>query len=271
MSSTSRYAPVGFWQELGAGWRNQSSVITALLLKDFTSRAKNGRLGIVWLIVEPMFMLVMMATVWYMVRRQTIDGVHVVLFLSSGLIIYSAIRSGMASIPSAIKSNSALLNYPQVKPLSCILARFVFEMTLLAVTAIVLYFLLWWFLDLSPVYNNPLQLFHVIAITLVFALGASLLLGVYGTLYESVGRVFSLISRPLMFLSCVMHSIRDLPNTARHYLLWNPVVDLVEYARASLFATPLLPSENLTYPTIWAVFLMGLGSIAYYANRFKLI
>jgi len=271
MSTYSMQKPTGWRQQLAAGWHKQSSVIAALIIKDFKMKASKDRFGLIWLILDPMLMLVFLAGLWYLVGRTEIEGVPVVLYLSSGLIVYRIFRQGMTSVPGSIKANSGLLNYPQVKPISCIFARFLFEMFLLLVTACCLYFFLSWFFDLTPLYNDPLLTFETVGITMMFSLGVALLLGVYSVLYPTVGKVASLTSRPLMFTSCVIHSLRDLPATPQHYILYNPLVHVVETARESLFGLHPFPGVSLTYPGIWAICSLGLGIVVYYVNRFNLI
>ncbi len=271
MTNISLQRPVGFWQQMASGLRKQSSVISALIIKDFKMRSGMGRLGLFWMIVDPMFMLVMLASLWYLIGRTEIDGVNVLMYLSSGLIIFGVIRQSMASVPQAIKSNTGLLNFPQVKPISCIIGRFIFEMFLLMVTSVFLYFLFWWFMGMAPAFSDPLRLFQVLGIALIFGMGISLLMGVYGTLYDTVKKVAQLLARPLMFLSCIIHSLRDLPAAAQHYILYNPIVHLVDTGRTALFDIPPFPGVNLYYPTIWAVSLLGIGILVYYVNRFKLI
>jgi len=271
MTFISLHRPSGFWQQLAFGARKQASVIAALMIKDFKARSSKGRLGIVWLILDPMLMLVMMAGIWYVIGRTDIEGVPVFLYLSSGLITFSIVKQGISSVPTSIKANSALLNFPQVRPISCLVARFLFEMFLMLVTAFILYFGMWWIWDLLPAFNDPLGLFQVLGIAMVFGLGLSLLLGVYGTLYDSVAKLSHLVSRPLLFFSCVIHSLTDLPTTAQHYVLYNPITHLVVSARIDLFNLQPIDDVNLVYPTIWAFSLLGLGIVAYYVNRFRLI
>ena len=271
MTHISLHGPIGFWQQFASGARKQASVIAALVIKDFKSRSSKVRLGMLWLIVDPMVMMVMMSLLWYMIGRTSIEGINVVLFLSSGFITYNIIKQGIGSVPKTIKMNSALLNFPQVRPISCIVARFLFEMFLLLVTAVALYFILWWFWDLAPSFHDPLRLIQVIAVALVLSFGLSMLLGVYVTLYDTVGKLTGLVARPLVFLSCVIHSLRDLPPTGRKYILLNPITHLVDTARTSIFNIQPLPEVNLFYPTMWAVSLLGVGILAYYVNRFRLI
>ncbi len=271
MSTSAIQSPSGWRQQLAAGWQKQTSVIAALIIKDFKLKASKDRFGMIWLVVDPIVMLVMMAGLWYLIGRTEMEGIPVSLYISSGLIVYTILRQNMTSVPGAIKANSGLLNYPQVKPISCIFARFLFELFMLLISACILYFVLWWSFGLAPKYNDPLRTCQAIGIAMIFGLGISLLLGVYATLYPTVGKLASLVSRPLMFLSCVIHSLHDLPPTPRHYMLYNPIVHLVETARESLFALHPFPGVSLVYPGIWAVCTLGLGVIAYYANRFKLI
>ena len=139
------------------------------------------------------------------------------------------------------------------------------------VTAFVLYLLMWWFWDLIPDFNDPLGLFQVLAIALVFCFGLSLFMGVYATLYTTVAKVSHLVSRPLMITSCVIHSLNDLPSTIQPYLLYNPITHLVVTARIDLFSLQPINGVNLTYPTIWAFSTLGVGIVAYYVNRFRLI
>ena len=271
MTYISLHRPSGFWQQLTFGARKQSSVIAALMLKDFKARSSRGRLGIVWLVLDPMVMLVMMASIWYLIGRSEIEGVPVYLYLSSGLIVFSIVKQGISSVPRSITANAPLLNFPQVRPISCLIARFLFEMVLMLFTAVVLYFVMWWFWGLLPVFNDPLGLFQVLGISLVFGFGLSLFLGVYGTLYTTVGKLTQMMARPLMILSCVIHSLTDLPSYVQHYVLYNPIAHLVVTARIDIFRLQPIDGVNLTYPSIWAFSSLGLGIVAYYVNRFRLI
>ncbi len=271
MTHISLHRPTGFWQQFASGARKQASVIAALVIKDFKSRSSKVRLGMLWMILDPMVMMVMFAVLHYMIGRTSIEGVSIFLFLSSGFITYAIVKQGIGSVPRAIKMNSSLLNFPQVRPISCIAARFLFEMCLLLITAVILYFILWWFWDLVPSFHDPLRLIQAVAIALTLSFGLSLLLGVYVTLYDTVGKLASLVARPLLFLSCVIHSLRDVPASGRYYILLNPITHLVDTARTSMFNIVPLPEVNLYYPTMWAVSLLGVGILAYYVNRYRLI
>ena len=61
-----------------------------------------------------------------------------------------------------------------------------------------------------------------------------MLLGVYVTLYDTVGKLAALLARPLVFLSCVIHSLRDLPASGAS-ISYNPITHLVDTARTSAF------------------------------------
>lgn len=62
-----------------------------------------------------------------------------------------------------------------------------------------------------------------------------------------------------------------MPNYIQDILLWNPLVHLVNVGRLAFFGIPLYRQETLEYPIKWAVITLGLGFLAYYANRSRLI
>jgi capsular polysaccharide transport system permease protein len=120
-------------------------------------------------------------------------------------------------------------------------------------------------------FKYPLTIVYTFALSFTLSLGAAILVSVYGTLYEGIGKMVSIVSRPLMLLSCVIHSIRDMPQYIQDILLWNPLVHLVNVGRYAFLGIPLYREENLAYPAKWAAITLGLGLLAYYANRFRLI
>jgi len=50
-----------------------------------------------------------------------------------------------------------------------------------------------------------------------------------------VDKIKSMLTRPLMFISCVFFSLQDLPEEYWPYLTWNPLVHFNELARYACF------------------------------------
>lgn len=272
MTMDVRYpAQVDAWTEFVRGIKRQSNVVMALMFKDFKSRQGRSRIGIVWAILGPMAQVAMIGIVWTLLGRSRFSGVNAFLFIIMGYIPFLCVRRCMSSIPGAIGSNQQLLNYPQVKPIDTLIARFIVEFTFIVVAVCLILFIAWWFFDLVPPMPDPLGFAYVIVVSLMLGFGIAMIFGVYGTLYESVGRITSLMGRPIVWISGVLHPITMFPNHILEILKWNPVLQLVEHARHYSLGTPLIAQADMTTPVIISIALLGIGILVYYANRFKLV
>ncbi len=267
----SKFKPITPAQELKRGFYNFKSVIWALIFKEFKIRLGESKLGIVWVLIELIVSMIVMSWIWLIIGRTKIDNIHVMLFLGAGFTIFFIIRRGFSPVPQGIKSNSALLNYPGVKPIDTIFARFILEMWLHSIAVILLFFSLFWILGLSPIFSDPLLCFQALGSSAMLALGIGLLLGIYQTFYESIGKVISIITQPLMIMSAILYSMNDLPQSAREVLSWNPIVHLVSAFRQGLLGANAFPEYDLSYPTFLGLFFLGIAFISYHANRFRLI
>jgi len=260
-----------FSHQLKTGWQRQLSVVQALIYKEFKIKLGITRIGLIWVLLEPVVSMIMISGIWLIIGRDKIDGVHTMLFIGAGFVVYIIIQRGLGQISSAISANESLLNYPQVKPIDTVIARFILEMTLQIMAAVLLFFSLWWIGDIVPVFHDPLMMLMAIGIAMVMSGSIGLLLATYGTFYPSLKKAVDLVTRPLMILSGIIYSIRDLPPLAREILSWNPIIHIVEYFRAGAFGTKLFAEHDLMYVLMITIVLLGFSMVAYYVNRFKLI
>lgn len=259
------------WFEFRSGLRRQGNVVLALMFKDFRSRATAGKLGLVWVIADPVSKIVLLSTFWWLGGRMEISGVHVVLFISVAVVPFTMVSHAMSGTAAAMTANQAFYNYPQVKPIDALLARFTLDTVLLIVGAILTFFCLAWFFDLHLHLHRILPLIGVMLITIALSFGIALFNATYGCLYEGYSKTMSFLSRPLIFISAVFYTPNDLPAQARYILSWNPIAQLVEYARLYALGIRLFPEASLTYPAMAALIVLFMGFIAYYPNRFRLI
>ncbi len=271
MPLTSKFKPLTPAQELRTGFRRFKAVLWALFFKEFKIRLGKSKTGIIWVLLEPVIAMMLMSAIWLIIRRKTIENVHVMLYIGCGFIIFLIVRRGISPIPQGIKSNSSLLNYPGVKPIDTIFSRFILEMWLHAIASILLFAVLFWFMGILPHFPDPLLSLQAIGAACMLSLGIGLLLGVYGTFYESIGKTVRVLTQPLMIMSGVIYSMNDLPAKARIVLSWNPIVHLISAFRQGTVGTKPFIEYDLSYPTFMGVFLLGISFIAYFANRFKLI
>ncbi len=260
-----------FVHEMRTGFDRQRNVVFALLYKDFRLKTSDGRLGLLWVILEPVVQILVLGTMWFLVGRTVIAGMNIGIFLATGVLPYLIVRRSLQDIPSALGANDAFYNYQQVKPIDAVIARFILDMFLLVVGGFLVFFLLAWFFDAWIKIENGLPLIGIVLTALTMGFGISLLLATYDYIYDGLLKGIATLSRPMMLVSAVFYTPNDLPAQARYYLSWNPVVQIIEYIRHYALGIALFPEADFWYALLWALAALFLGMIGYYANRFRLI
>lgn len=269
-----RAGVTGFIREVREGMRRQGNVIFALIFKEIKNRSKNegyGLYSLVGVVLEPAIAVAAMMAFFYFIRRNEIDGVHIALFIAVSYIPFAIIRRSISSIPRVMKGNAAFYAYQQVKPFDSVLARFALEIALTLIGGVLILFLLWWFFDLQVRFNRMPQAIGLLMMMMAAGFGLSLFFGTYGTLYPVIPRIASLGSRGLMFLSAVIHPMKDLQKKAGDILLWNPLAHMEELLRYYALDMKYYPGVTVAFPLGFTLFSLFLGFTAYYANRYELL
>lgn len=275
MATAARSAPTElrrFLHEVSEGARRQANVVFALIFKEFKNRAgRDNRLGMVWILFDPVSMVVFMSSFWYMMGRTTIAGVNVALFIAIATVPYLIVSMALGSVQRSLKNNRMFYNYQQVKPFDSVLAEFVLEVTLLMIGETALFFVLWWFFDLSFNVTNIMPLLGILCLAMATSFGIALAVATYSALYDPVAKVVSILSRPLFFVSAVFYTPNGMPAQARYLLSWNPIVQLVEYARLYALDIKLFQEASIGYAVVFAIAALFLGLVSYYPNRQRLL
>lgn len=258
-------------QEFIRGLKRQSSVIMAIIFKEIKVRMRTSKFAIFYVLIEPMIYILVIAAIRYLFRTTLVDGLHVMIWIPLGISAYLIFTRSITKVPSAISRNAALLDYPQVKPIDPVIAIFIIEMTLTIIASTLAIFLIWWFIGVAPALPRPLEAIGLLAILLTGSFGAALLLAVYGTFYENILRTVRLLNRPMIFISSVIFSVHQLPPKVQGYLAWNPLLQFIEYFRHYAAGQQVFPEGDLVYACLVSAVLLGIGSIAYYANRYTLV
>lgn len=257
--------------DLLRGLKRQSSVVMAIIFKEIKVRQRTSKFGMFYVLIEPIIFIVMIAGIRYLLRTTSVDGMHVLIWIPLGVTLFLIFRHSVSKVPSAIRSNEGLLDYPQVKPIDPLIAIFILEMTMTMVASAIAIFLIWWFMDIGPTFPQPLEAIGVVVATLAGCFGLALLLGVYGTFYENIPRTIRFLNRPMIFISGVIFAVSAMPAYVREWLSWNPLLQFIEYFRHYAAGHKIFPEADLGYACFVSAFMLGLGFIAYYANRYRLV
>lgn len=218
------------------------------------------------MLLEPLISVIIIGLLLGPLVGRTAPDMPYAFFLLNGFILLQTFTGTMTSGLNAINANSGLLVFPKVQPLDILLARFIFEL-LLAIGAFVIFSIagMWFGVQLSLGHLHILV--AAFLVTWLFGCGFGLMLSVGAAYFQSMDKVMAFVRRPLLFMSCVLYPLYNLPMAARQALLHNPLVHTIELSRKSLFPLYHVGEVNLRYPAACAVVAFAIGICLFHNKR----
>lgn len=247
-------------------WVSQARVIAALLNHQVATKFGKYRLGLFWMLFEPLLGVIVVGLIIGSIAGRTVPEIPYSFFILNGMLMLKLLTGAMGTGISATGSSKGLLVYPTVRPLDPFIARVLFELITTSFAFVVFCFIAEWIgVDLS------LQNLDILALTFVLTwligCGMGLIFGVAAAHYREVEKVVPVLQRPLLFVSAVLFPISAMPTSAKEILLWNPLVHTIELSRNALFPFYHAEGADMLYPAAFAVITTALGLALFQINR----
>ena len=168
------------------------------------------------------------------------------LFYATGIVPFNMFKTMSSGVAGAVKSNKGLLNYPVVTALDAVFAKFALNFMTALLVAVVL-------MSGIIVFQHLQVSLDLAAVALAFVCAALFGLGV-GTvncvlfgLYPTWKNIWSVLTRPLLFVSGVLHTYDEVPPTLQAILWWNPLVHIIGLMRSGFYGFYDAPYVSLPY------------------------
>ena len=250
-------------------WQVMWSVWVALFLREALSRLFSSRGAWAWLMLEPVFHIAYLVIIFTVIRVHFVSGFDTGLWIVVGLLAYFTFERVSGQTANAINANKSLFSYRQVQPIDTMFVRAFLEVLLLSVVGIVIFGIAV-VLGHEVLPDDPLEFFASIAGLWLLALGWGLVRAVLHDLVPELEIVLNFFMKPMYIISGVMVPLASIPLPYRDWLLYNPVAQGVEAARAGFSAT-YHPVSGLSILYLFAfallLFFMGLLLMRKFAVR----
>ncbi len=248
----------------------KARILAALVIRETAARFGRSWGGYVWAVAEPLGGVVLLSVAFSFIVHSPPLGHSFAVFYATGLIpflLYNAVAGGAMAAPAA---NRGLLSYPAVTPLDTVVARAGLEtLTYCLIAALFLPALVLW-VDEHPVIEPGY-------VTLSLALGAVLGLGVgaanavLAQAWPAWRAVWSVINRPLFFLSGVLFPLHSLPDDLAPVIWWNPVTHVIAAMRAGFYGPDQADVTGALYTGFVAAVLFAVSGLAMVRNAGRFV
>jgi capsular polysaccharide transport system permease protein len=249
----------------------QRDVVLALVIRELRSRVEGRWLGLLWMLLEPLAHVLLILALFGFRQHASSPNVELPVFLVTGLLPFFMFRNLARKLPNAIPANRGLYAYRQVKPFDALVASGIVEIGLSSAVYLTALMVLGW-LGYHWLPVRPLELLVVSVVLLAFGIGLGLVFSVAAHERQRVKNVINMAFLPLYLLSGVILPANAFPLQVREWLLWNPVLHLLELGRS--YYIPLyrpMDGVNLAYPAAVSLVTVALGLSLYRLYRFQLV
>jgi lipopolysaccharide transport system permease protein len=250
--------PVRIFAQL---WRQRQ------LLRQLTNRAVQMRfrgsfLGLLWAILNPIFMLLVYTFVFSVILKVRWNGQGSTFFfamnLYCGLIVYGIFAESVGSASVQVLSNPSYVKkivFPlEILPFAGLAAAIFFNLFGLLILLVC-----------TQVFLQPLTI-HLVALPIVWiplfllTAGFSWIVAALGVLVRDVGHLIVILLQVLFYLCPIVYPLARVPLSMQHvYLLCNPMAVYLEQTRAVVLdkSWPQWSQMPLSYAISLVVFIFG--------------
>lgn len=233
-------------------------LVKNLTLRDIRIRYKQSFLGLFWVILNPLFQMVILSFVFSYILRTSPAGIPYPAFIYAGLLPWIFFSTSLSNSMDVLVGSAPLMRkiyFPrEVLVLSTLLAK-VFD---LALSLLVFVGLLSWFhIPWTP---YILLFFPIFLIQFIFTYALALALSAFNLFYRDIQYLFNLILTIWFYLTPVLYATEFFPEKYRWIFAFNPMSVFINAYREVIFAGDW---PNVVSLSIGIVISVGLFLISF--------
>lgn len=243
--------------------------VVAFIEREFRTRYGNYLLGYAWSIVEPLALIALLVIGRSIfLGRGPVYGETGIVFFGVGVFIYFTFMASVSGARGSFRKGRSLFVFPQIRPFSVAISGSIVEWLLLVAVFVLFWAIAKWIEYPFYIYD-PLKLIFVMMLTFLIGFTLGLLFEVFGIVFPDLEKVFSMIMRPMLFISGMFFTIDMLPSALEKWLIWNPVLHLTDLGRdATMVGYDSPASFGFVVLGILVISALGLAGYRRYFHYF---
>ena len=231
--------------------------------RDIKVRYKQTALGVIWVILQPLFMAGAFAGIFGGIAKMPTDGLPYAIFYLGALVPWNTFATALSSSAMSMESNAQLISkiyFPRlVVPGAVVCTSFVdfsIGWTMLNIVALWMGYWHWQLVAVTPL---------LLAIQAMTVLGFGLALGALNAQYRDVKHAVTFLVQIWMLATPVIYPASRLPAWAQDWLFLNPMAGVVTGYRAALQGVAL-PWELIGSCALMAALYLA-GGLWFFRKR----
>lgn len=225
--------------------------------REITQRYKQSALGYAWVILNPLFQLVVMSFVFDTILKVPSLGVPFILFLSAALLPWNLFTQSLTSSSNVLVTNSNLITkiyFPrEILVYSTILAKLVdFGYSCFVFLAFIFFF------------HTPITIYYlwvpiILIVQIILMSGISLIVSAFNLFYRDIQYLLNLIILLWMYVTPIMYPVEIIPEQYRFLFSLNPMAVIVNAYRQVLLSNKSPNMASLAVAALVSLLIFSLG------------
>lgn len=242
---------------------NYISFILTMTEKEIKARYKNAALGFLWILLNPLFQMIIIGFIFQNIIKTPIANYY--LFLFSGLLPWNFFSYSFTKATSSFVFERELIQkakFPhEAIPLSIVFSNFFHFIVSLVI--LIIFLLISGNFQIGSLLISFFYLTLSLIWLLAFTCGISLFTASVNVKYRDVNFFVQALSILWFYATPVMYSVELLPKNFIPFFRFNPVAYPFEMFRSSLLSTSLPPTNILLTNLLISLFVVILGIIIF--------
>lgn len=232
------------------------SLLTALVIRDVTSRYRRSSLGMWWAFLQPFILMLLFNMLRGFVNIPS-DGVPYILFSYSALVPWTFFTNAVSACGPSIITNAEVIKKialpREVFPLAAVTAT-LFDF---AMSAILLAGLMIWFK--VSVGFCLLWIIPLVALMATSAFAIGILLAGLGTFRKDFIFATPFITQAWLFVTPVIYPLSSVPEQWKNIYMLNPMVGVIEGFRNVLLKSMFPPAEPMFFAVVMTLVMLAVS------------
>ena len=249
---------------IGEIW-SRRSLIRTFAVNDLVIRYKSSVLGVIWSLIEPLFMLAILYVIFTHVFKTDIENYQ--LYLLLGIIIWSffsrATTTGINSFLGRAGVITQIYFPREILPISaCVTALLILGIEFGVFIAFLAVFQ---FVPPATAVILP----GVVGLLFALTLGISLLLSVLNVRFRDIQSMWGIVTYAGFFVTPIIYRIDVFPEEVQRILLISPVTQIMEMAHQAVLFGELPAAGNVAYTVLVTFGILAAGYLVFRRYQFK--
>lgn len=247
-----------------------------LISRDFKRKYKRSVLGVVWSLLYPILMMTVMSIVFSHMFKFKVDGINYLVYLMTGIIMWSYFSEASNSAMASIVENFTLITKVYIPkyifPLAkCLFVGINFVLTLIPWFGLIL--LTQFGIGEFPASINIYYLLlpYIFVCFLLFTVGVSLFLSCVSVFLRDVFYIYGIVLTIWNYFTPVFYSLDILPMNLQSIFKFNPLYQMINPVRLIVLYGKAPSFASLVCIGLLGVVTLLVGSYVFKKNQDKFI